>query len=564
MKEIITPLGKVTLALDTVIDICRNTTLFNRAQEFSIDLSVPRLPNEKIFGYKYRLASSGQVAPVEARFLLNGREKLRGSIEIISATYENYNLLLKGSRNDFLFRYGKTKLRDLVFGYEDFVPGISPPFQPTEAQIQSQMFATLSGGYDYICFPVYNGDTNTWINRWSFDQHTFAMDIGGPRTPFLRIYRALERLFELKGYTVTENWFSVTSERKNMVIYNNTNYGVNASFDIRYLYPDWSINDFIGEIEDYFPVSMFIDARTKTVRILGDDDVVNSTPAAELKQYLVKDYQVVFNEKQTGYDMTYTLPEEDKSCDNDYDYLDQSYCAEVYTCRDLPLNSVTGAVYKILSEGAFYKAEVMEAYVQWNKIGNVALGVREGKGEITRESKIYPLMTKTQIQNEEVTVSQQYVGTQRVYVNFSLIVPYTQKASNLWIQDFRPMIYRGYTPSYIAPDQIPAGYSLPLNFYPLANFVNRNVNGIPFDDQTIELRWDGDKGLKGPQTIAFLEGADKIYAKFLINQIDLEKLDTSKVYTLDGRRVIASELVMHYAEGDNVSVDAVLFAQKIN
>jgi len=558
VKEIITPLGKVTLALDTVIDISRNTPLFNRAEAFSIDLSVPRLPNEKIFGYKYRLASTGSTEPIEARFLYNGREQLRGSVEVISASRDSFQLLLKGSRNDFLFRYGNEKLRDLVFGFQDFVPEISPPFQPTDAQIQEQMVATLGGG-DYCCFPVYNGDTNTWINRWSFDQHTFAMDVGGPRTPFLRIHRALERLFELKGYTVTENWFSVSAERRNIVLYNNTNYGVCASFDIRTLYPDWTIGDFIGEMEDYFPVTMFIDARTKTVRILGDDDVVNSAPAGDLTSCLERDYTVVFNEKLSGFDLTYALPDSDPSCEGDYDYVDQSYSAVVYTIRDLPLHPQTGAVYKVLAEGAFYRAEVTDMVVQWIRIGNVALGLREGKGEIKRASKIYPMMTKSQVQTEEVTITQQYVGTKRVFVNFSLLVPYTQKASNLWMQDFRPMIYRGFTPAYIAPDQVEAGYSFPFNFYPLANFVNRKVDGTNFDDQSVELTWEG---LKGAQTIAFLESVDKINTTFLISQVDLEKLDNSKVYIVDGRRVLLSEMVMHYCEGGHVLVEAILFAHK--
>ena len=558
MKEIITPRGKVTLALDTVIDISRNNPLFHSAEAFSIDLTVPRIPNEKIFGYQYRIASASRAEPIEARFLLNGREQLCGSIEIISATYESYHLLLKGGRNDFLFRFGKLKLRELVFGYEDFVPGVSPPFQPTDAQLQAQMVATFSGG-DFICFPVYNGDTNTWINRWSFDQQTFAMDVGGPRTPFLRIFRALERLFALKEYTVTENWFSVSAERRNIVLYNNTNYGVCASFDIRYLFPDWTIGDFIREIEDYFPVSLFIDARTRTVRILGDDEVVTAAPAGELKQYLERDYEVVFNEKQAGFDLTCQLPDSDKSCEGEFDYLDQAYSAEVYTVRDLPLNCQAGAVYRVLSEGAYYRAEVTENNLQWQLIGNAAMGVREGDGDITREPKIYPMMTTTQLQHEEVTITQQYVGTKRVLVNFSLLVPYTQKASHLWTQDFRPMVYRGFVPASIAPDQVEAGYTFNGNHYPLANFVNRNVDGTAFGNQSFELCWEG---LKGAQTIAFLEGADKINAKLLIPQPDLEKLDTAKVYALDGRAVLISEMVIHYCEGCHISVEAVLFALK--
>jgi len=121
------------------------------------------------------------------------------------------------------------------------------------------------------------------------------------------------------------------------------------------------------------------------------------------------------------------------------------------------------------------------------------------------------------------------------------------------------MVYRGFVPASIAPDQVEAGYTFNGNHYPLANFVNRNVDGTAFGNQSFELCWEG---LKGAQTIAFLEGADKINAKLLIPQPDLEKLDTAKVYALDGRAVLISEMVIHYCEGCHISVEAVLFALK--
>lgn len=571
MKEIITPLGKVTLALDTVIDISRNTPLFNRSEEFSIDLIVPRIPNEKIFGYKWRPATRGEITPIEARLLLNGREKLRGSIEIISASYESYNLLLKGSRNDFLFWFGKEKLRGLPFEYEDFVPGYSPPFQPSEAQMLTQMLATLSGTLDYMCFPVYNSLADSWINRWSFDANGFTTNDnviypghGGDRTPFLRMGAALDRVFQLKGYTVTENWFNTDPVRRKICIFNDTNYGVSSSINIRYLYPDWTILDFINEVEDFFPVTIFIDPRTKTVRVLGDDDVVTSVPAGELAPYLERDYTISFNEKQTGYNLKYTLPAEDKSTDSDYEYMDEAYNAEIYTKRDLATTSQEGAVDLVLSEGNFYKATSSEPNNPgWELIGNVALGVRNDLGEISRETKIYPMMNITQVQLEEVTLTQQYVNPIRKSLNFEMVVPTTAKARHLWTQDLRPMIYRGLDAAYINPNEINPGFSFNNKYYPKANFLNRKNDGTQWAGQSLELRWVGDGGLRGPETIAFLEGADKITGKFLIHQADLEKLDTSKVYTLDGRRVLLSELVIHYAEGDLVEVDVVLLAQKI-
>jgi len=173
------------------------------------------------------------------------------------------------------------------------------------------------------------------------------------------------------------------------------------------------------------------------------------------------------------------------------------------------------------------------------------------------------MMNITQVQPEEVALTQQYVNPIRKSLNFEMVVPTTAKARHLWTQDLRPMTYRGLDAAYINPNEITTGFSFNNRYYPKANFLNRKNDGTQWAGQSLELRWYGEGGLRGPETIAFLEGADKISGKFLIHHVDLEKLDTSKVYTLYGRRVLLSELVIHYAEGDLVEVDVVLLAQKI-
>src|SRR5665648_508420 len=122
MKQIITPLGIVALSPGTTIDISKNNPLFTRAEEFSISLTVPRLPNEHIFGHKWRLTSAGAIVPIEVQFVFFGREKLSGTIELISGSDESYEILMKGSRSDFIFRYGKIRLPEIDFGWENFVP----------------------------------------------------------------------------------------------------------------------------------------------------------------------------------------------------------------------------------------------------------------------------------------------------------------------------------------------------------------------------------------------------------------------------------------------------------
>ncbi|HZK94361.1 MAG TPA: hypothetical protein VFC67_09155 [Prolixibacteraceae bacterium] len=554
MKQIITPLGIVALSPGTTIDISKNNPLFTRAEEFSISLTVPRLPNEHIFGHKWRLTSAGAIVPIEVQFVFFGREKLSGTIELISGSDESYEILMKGSRSDFIFRYGKIRLPEIDFGWENFVPGNA---NPLEADMQTEMYNTLNLQRDWICFPVYHTEAGEWINRWSFDTNGFAMDIGGWRTAHVRLYRALERLFAIKGYTVTDNWFSDTDEKKKIVIFNNGR-ALASQMNIRFLLPDWTITEFINEIEDFFPVTFFINSRNKTVRILSDDTVSASDPVDSLDRFVVGKHKINFNDTQNGYDITYELPADDETTDQNWDYADQATVEEVNTFSDLP---DAGVICLVVSEGQYYEYDESDPLVPWKPSGNVALGIRSGEGEISRKTKIYPLLSKTQLQPETVTVIQQYVDIRRVAINFKLVVPHTSKIASKWSQDFRPVIYRGMeTPLYSMSD-IPSGYVAQINGYPMANYINRKITGARWPGQSIDLCWNGDQGLQGAQAIAFLDGAEKTEVKLLMNHVDLENMDMTKVYILLGRRVLISELTIHYSEGTNVEIDAVLLAQ---
>jgi hypothetical protein len=96
----------------------------------------------------------------------------------------------------------------------------------------------------------------------------------------------------------------------------------------------------------------------------------------------------------------------------------------------------------------------------------------------------------------------------------------------------------------------------------MANFVNHKMNGDQWPLNDLELRWDTAEGLRGAETIAFLDGARKITATLLMHHIELEKIDLTKVYTLQGQRVLISELVVHYGASAMVAIDATLLMAK--
>lgn len=555
MKEIITPGGRLVLYPDTNIDLSKNNPLYTSAEEFSIDLTVPRKPNDAVLGYMYRLAGMKSVEPIEAVFRFRRREKLTGSIEVTAVDDAEYSLILKGSRSDFLFRWGKTLLSDLDFQWENFIPGQS---SANEFELAAEMKETLTQQRDWICFPVWCVDEQRWINRWSIDTQSFPWDPGGWRTPFPRIGRTLEKLFALKGYTVTENWFTATGERKNLVFFNNAS-AVADQVSLKYMLPDWTVADMISELENYFPVTFFIHSRTRKVRILGDDTLADGDAAATLDSWLKFNPKVLYNERKQGYQLNYELPDDDETADNEWEYADEESATELSKYDDLPTNPQEGALYRILSEGQYYQAKYTKVeendILSWERKASVAMSVRSGLEEIERTTKIYPLTNFRSEVKETVTLTQQYVGTQRKEVTFWLQTPVTAKTQIRWKDDLRTMCYRTIVNAEYDASDVTAGYSLPLIYYPLANFVARDNVGNVIANSLVELRWDGEKGLRGAEAISFLNNALTVEGELVMSHLDIEKLDLAKPVALMGRKGMIEELVCHYGDSAMVECD---------
>ena len=563
MKQIITPLGSIALALDTVIDISKNNPLFTSAEEFSISLSVPRKPNEHIFGYRNRLAMAGTNFIIDALFLYEGREMINGSVELVSAADDVFEILLKGSRSNFMFKYGAINIHDIDLGEENFVPEI--PF-PTDEEFITEMGYTTITDRDWICFPcnIQDGYAKA-TNPWDFNTSKFILPPGSCFAPYMRLHRALFRLFNHYGYTITNNWFNETDERKNIVIYRKEYFSWDGFLTIHEFYPKWTVAEFISELENFFPVTFCIDVRTKTVRIISDDTTLQDAPVGSLDDYVKGIVKITFNDTQNGYELKYNYPSDD-AVKNDKDYADQVASWAPYdSLFDFPVASsfYNDSTLHSLADGGYYTSVADGDAWKWERVGSVAMSVRSDPGkpmEITRETKIYPAMNEFATVTQDMEQINPEGGTEVHPVDVKFQIPVCKgdglyETGYYWVNNFRLMVYRGMdTPVRL----LPTWDIVHTLTYPMANFVNHKMNGDQWPDTNLELRWDTDEGLRGAEAIAFLNGARKVTVTMVMHHRDLEKIDLTKVYLLKGQKVIISELVVHYNRGDNVTIDATL------
>ena len=175
--------------------------------------------------------------------------------------------------------------------------------------------------------------------------------------------------------------------------------------------------------------------------------------------------------------------------------------------------------------------------------------------EIERETKIYPLMNARTENKETVTLTQQYVGTQRKEVTFWMQTPVTGKQKTRWGEDLRVMCYRTIIHAEYETGDVTPGYSLPQIFYPFANMVSRDNLGNELANSAIELRWDGAMGLRGADAIAFLDDAVTVEADLVVDHVALEQFDMSKPVGIMGRKGLISEIVSHYGDSGKVECE---------
>ena len=96
-------------------------------------------------------------------------------------------------------------------------------------------------------------------------------------SPFLKVYRILEIIFENFDFTITENPFKDHRQLKKLVVLNNTIDAVlTGCLYYKDLMPDCSIQEFLDALHAKFGMLYFVDSNSKTIRIKFLKDLVNA------------------------------------------------------------------------------------------------------------------------------------------------------------------------------------------------------------------------------------------------------------------------------------------------
>lgn len=301
---------EVELSSDLQFDIIRENVLVNKSGDYSLNINIDlrSKQNRAIYDKPLKLSSKFEYQNREATLLANGEVIMKGT-EVVLAIEERtavVQILSNNSAVKFFFD-DSISIRKLNLGTVEtlnptdaarvtnaaFTPGVDEAYP---------VVIRRDVGVNNIIYgapPLYNySQTRTDV---VFDDNTTLM----PQPYLLSI---IKKVCNAIGYTITTNSIDTVKNRHLIIVqnYHMTEYAK--------MLPDWTIKEFISEVEKFFNVIFRFNTINKTVEIISVKSFYESTNPYLINRNKVLDMFSVNLDKQedafqTSYDnVGYKLP----------------------------------------------------------------------------------------------------------------------------------------------------------------------------------------------------------------------------------------------------------------
>lgn len=316
---------------DTVLDMERTNPFFNEQGEQSLPVDIPATEkNRNILGFADQIGSNQRGATRFNATILDGSFVVTGRQAVLSAQRKG-----KISTSFYLNEgamYSKIEEITLqqMFG-DELIPGIS-----TVAEAIAWCRTLLDGSNpNYCIFPaLINGGVENdvqqykWVNRYGYTggtpsiwhdaipssgsgltadfynavdrtemdgDVTISLPAGYYLTPFIRGNYLLHRIFSFLGYSLNDNFFSLTDPFTQMVFCNSCiDTLANGVIRVADLLPECTISVILDIYRKKFNCEFIPNEVTKTIDIVLFKDEIAATSSVDLTPYLVSQPDIDF------------------------------------------------------------------------------------------------------------------------------------------------------------------------------------------------------------------------------------------------------------------------------
>ena len=245
-----------------------------------------------------------------------GDPYISGSAVFESMGSEIGGYMVAGKSHFYNLISGKT-LRGLSCAGVKF-PIIAPPYSSSAERAAKTLTLALTYSAetcDILAFPCMVSDTKQ-INEWYFEEQKFYN--GTNLCPFLRLTAVLRFIFTEHGYYIRHNAIMDHAELKNLVVFNNivTNNlftepdGETPKQWSKHL-PDYSIKQFLADVETVCHVTFYINNATKQVDIVETENTLRIPSALNIEPYRTSPMQKKRERDKSGRSWSWAQPSDD-------------------------------------------------------------------------------------------------------------------------------------------------------------------------------------------------------------------------------------------------------------
>lgn len=383
---------------DSSIDFIRKNPLFTKEGDltYDINLDLKNPQNAEIYGFLNRFQILNQPTGRIAALYDGPRCLIRGTEIVLSIDESVVKIQIVGTNSELNYLTGYDKsIRDYDFG-EVANPGVQfPEEEALEAYLDS---AYPDAYYNYAPLIIQRTDGMYWqANEFRYDKHIHP--IPNEETPFIRqpfLLYYVEKIIELIGYKMVSNGLREDPFFTHLQI-------VTARDWKRWeeLLPDWTVDEFISEIEKYCNCIFVVDQYKKEVRIRTISDFYRDAEIVYIDD-VMDNRSVEFRDKPEDLFLNYNSVKYDLPGDDLYKYacLETELvtkCHQYYVADILDLETVDTKksydkleIYNIKSYNVSMILDKNKEGYYWRQVDFLT---NKGNSEDDVELKIYPAIT---------------------------------------------------------------------------------------------------------------------------------------------------------------------------
>lgn len=240
----------------------------------------------------------------EATIYVQGIALFRGELEVISAKEREINVRIL---INFASKLKEMKMKDLDLGTIDITY--------TNAYTLARNTANEPENYDYVFTPVWNPDfwgigspkldfnnenSLEFQNNWLGPARNSGQFIGQPLTPFPKLSIVLQRIFEVVGLSLN-NQFQLTTELKRLLLYSNASmcsksgeFGI-LNFNVASGLSDTTPAEFLRHLCRKFALGIFTNWENSEAELLPFKTLINRAAKWNWSKKRLFGYELTYN-----------------------------------------------------------------------------------------------------------------------------------------------------------------------------------------------------------------------------------------------------------------------------